>query len=59
LVSILKLVNPMTVSTYGPLLDAWAPRAWDRYQLAQILKLANPITASAYGPMLDAWARAR
>lgn len=61
-VGIVKLINPLTLSAYGPPLDAWAFLAkvssaiGSRMALAQILKTINPLTASAYGPLLDSWA---
>ena len=55
LVQILKLINPLTSSTYGPLLDAWLRTAALDTTLVQVLKIINPLTSSTYGPLLDAW----
>jgi len=61
-VGIVKLINPLTVSAYGPPLEGWAFLAkvssalGSRASLAQILKTINPLTATAYGPLLDNWA---
>ena len=57
LVSILKLINPLTSGAYGPLLDAWLQTAATGAALVQVLKGIDPLTGGAYGPLLDAWVR--
>jgi hypothetical protein len=57
LVSILKLINPLTSPQYGPLLDAWLRTAATDAALVQVLKSIDPLTSNAYGPLLDAWVR--
>ena len=55
LVQILKLINPLTSSAYGPLLDAWVRQPGSIQQLVAILRSINPMTVIGYGPLLDAW----
>ncbi|QQS11193.1 MAG: hypothetical protein IPK81_16585 [Rhodospirillales bacterium] len=62
LVQILKLVNPLTATAYGPALDTWLGYALIAGEgksidaLVGILRTINPMTVAAYGPALDAWA---
>ena len=57
LVSILKLIDPVTSPQYGLLLDAWLRTAATGAALVQVLESVNPLTSGVYGPLLDAWVR--
>jgi hypothetical protein len=60
--TIVRAINPLTVSAYGPMLASWgllariSPNLASRKALADVLKTINPPLATAYGPLLDAWA---
>lgn len=61
-VAIVRAINPLTASAYGPPLISWAllarisPNLASRAALADILKAINPQMAPVYGPRLDTWA---
>lgn len=57
LARILRLINPLTSTQYGPKLDVWLRTVATDTALVQVLKSINPLTSSAYGPLLDAWVR--
>lgn len=57
LVPILKLINPLTSTQYGLLLDAWLRTTATDAALVPALKSIHPLTSNAYGPLLDAWVR--
>lgn len=59
LVEIAKLINPMTLATYGRVLDGWLTRPADWFHLAYTPKLVSPSLVSAYTPAPHAWARGR
>src|SRR5262245_56088102 len=63
-VAVLRLINPITATAYGPLLDSWAwldalvPAVASRANLVAILKTIDPVTLDVYGLALDHWAEA-
>lgn len=60
--TIVRAINPLTLTAYGPMLASWSllarisPGLASRSALADIFKAIRPENAPFYGPLLDAWA---